>query len=511
MNLVSIWRSAAVSHRYPSLTSDATVDVAIIGGGITGLTLALRLKEAGRSVAVLEMKSVGMGATGHSTGHLSSALDVDYATLQAKFGRDGASEAAMKGRQAIEHIQALVQEHVLDCEFRRTDGWRYTEASHSEQLEDEFEVAKELGLSVDLLDHGPLPFMRQSLRFGGQAMFHPVQYVQALAKLVDGDGCRVYEDTRVDKIVVGKPCELHVGPRVVRAAQIVHATHTPIGLVLPLQLRVAPYMSYVIGVRIDGEVPHDLYWDTAQPYHYLRPVYTASGPVLLIGGEDHKTGQEPNPAAHFSALEGYARHRFAVNEVAWRWSGEVFEPVDGLPYIGRLGSEQNVFAATGFAGAGLTMGTVAALDISRLILGGGRSTSALRPQRYKPVASAPKFIRENANVAWHLIADRISGAGVPRVDEVPRGEGRIAVVEGSQTAVYRAPNGQLHYLSPVCPHVGGIVQWNAAAASWDCPLHGSRFSPTGEVLAGPACNGLRVVEPPKPTETTETTDPDLSL
>lgn len=509
MNLVSIWQSATRSHRYPGLMADKVVDVAIIGGGITGLTLALRLKEAGRSVAVLEMKSVAMGATGHSTGHLTSALDVNYTTLQAKFGRQGASEAAMKSRHAIEHIQAVIQEYVVDCEFRRTDGWRYTEKSNSQSIEDEFEVAKLLGLDVDLLDKGPLPFMGRSLRFSGQAMFHPVQYVQALAKLVDGDGCHVYEDTRVDKVVVGEPCELHVGPLVVRATQIVHASHTPIGVVLPLQLRVAPYMSYVIGVRIDGEIPSDLYWDTAEPYHYLRPVYTASGPLLLIGGEDHKTGQEPDTSARFLALEAYARARFPVNEIARRWSGEVFEPVDGLPYIGRLGSEQNVFAATGFAGAGLTMGTVAALDIGRLILSGEASTSLLRPQRYKPVASAPNFLRENANVAWHMIADRVPGAGMPRVEEIPNGQGRIAVVEGSQTAVYRAPNGQLHFLSPVCPHVGGIVQWNATAASWDCPLHGSRFSPTGEVLAGPACEGLRAVAPPKVTESPAETD--LSL
>lgn len=493
MNSSSIWLPASQVGTFLPLSTNHTVDVVIIGGGITGLTLAQRLKEVGRTVAVIEMQCIGMGATGSSTGHLTSALDIDYASLQTKFGQGGAQEAARKSEAAIDHIESLVDSLAIACDFHRADGWRYTEETSGEAgLVAESEVARRFGLAVEVVDGGPLPFMRRSLRFRNQAMFDPVRYVRALANHVHGDGSYVFEKTRVEEVDGGEPNVVHAGGFTVTARHVVHATHTPIGVVLPLQLEVAPYTSYVIGVRLSGRVPPDLYWDTANPYHYIRPVHTEpDGAVLLIGGEDHKTAHESDGAARFAALESYARARFAVTDVAWRWAGELFQSVDGLPYFGRLGGQTSIHGATGFAGTGLTMGTAAALDIGRIILGGDPSLSEMRPQRFKPVAAAASFLRENASAAWHMIADRLDGPSATPVLEIPLGEGRVTMVEGRQVAVYRSPTGQVHHLSPVCPHVGGIVKWNQAGASWDCPLHGSRFSPDGSVLAGPACEGLQ--------------------
>ncbi len=492
MTHLPIWGLQEPAVSFAPIKANLEVDVAIIGAGITGLTLAHRLKEAGRTVAVLEMHAVGSGATSHTTGHLTAAMDLGYSVLQASFGQAGAAEAATKSMAAIDYIAGLVARYGIDCDFQRVSGWRYTEDPEGGgELEAEYAVARALGLSVELVGRGPLPFMHQALRFGDQAIIDPSRYLQALARMVHGDRCHIFEHSRVDDVVVGDPCQVRTGSYTVTAVDVVHATHVPIGLVLPLQLRIAPYMSYVIAVRLGGQLPPDMYWDTAEPYHYIRPARAADGTrVLLIGGEDHKTGQEPDTTARFTALEQYARQRFSVSEIVGRWAGEVFEPVDGFPYIGRLGPHRHVYCATGFGGTGLTLGTVAAADICGLILDEARPLSFFAPQRYKPVASARNFLRQTGNVAWRIISDRLHGADAYSVGEIPPGEGRLTEVEGKKLAVYREPGGDLHLLSPVCPHLGGIVQWNSALESWDCPLHGSRFSPTGEVLAGPACQEL---------------------
>lgn len=223
-------------------------------------------------------------------------------------------------------------------------------------------------------------------------------------------------------------------------------------------------------------------------------------PLLLVGGEDHRSGQEADTEAHFAAVEAWARLRFPVVQVEHRWSGQVFESVDGLPYVGRVDGAANVYFASGFGGNGLTLGTAAAIDLAAMILGEHAPESVFRPGRYKPVASAARFLRDNANVAWRVLVERMHSPGGPAMSDIEPGKGCITEVEGKKAAVYRSPAGRLHILSPVCPHAGGIVQWNAAASTWDCPLHGSRFLPTGEVLSGPASQHLCQAESLKPGE-----------
>ena len=484
-----LWKTKTTT-RYAPLDRNLVVDVAIVGAGITGLTLALRLKEVGLRVAVVDTRSVGAGATGHSTGHLTAALDVDYATLLRRFGPLGTLEVATKSRDAIRFIEETVAEHRIDCDFRRADGWRYAGTSAgAEGFAAELTAARDAGIPVEIVESGPLPFMGRSLRFPAQAMFNPTAYVGALARLVAQGGDHVFEDTQVVRIVDGEPCRVETASFVIEAESVIEATHVPIGVSLPLQARVAPYMSYVIAARIDGPLPADLYWDTERPYHYLRCAIAPDGtPVLVAGGEDHKVGQEPDPEARFAALERYVRERFSVISVDWRWSFEVFEPVDGLPYFGRLGMNRRVYAATGFAGTGLTFGTAAALDIADQLCAPEVAVSVFGSRRFKPLASARNFLLENGNVAWRLVRDQLTRVA-EGIDLQP-GEGALARVDGERVAASRTPGGRLMMVSPVCTHLGGLVQWNKTASTWDCPLHGSRFLPNGDVLSGPACTAL---------------------
>lgn len=513
VTLKPVWWARDTTQHYPPLQGDVHVDVAIIGAGITGLVLAHRLKEAGKRVAVIEMLEVGRGASGHTTAHLTAALDVDYRTLIRDFGEEGAREAAQRSMDAIAHLERLAQAPDIDARFQRVDGWRYTEdASEADDLREELEAARRVGLEVDWEQGGPLAHMRGALRFHHQAHFHPVQMMLGLARLVHGDGSMIFERTRVGAVEDGQPCVLHTAHGVVRAEAVVHATHTPVGLVLPMHARIAPYMSYVIGARLTGPVPQDLYWDTMDPYHYLRPATLPGGAeILLVGGEDHKTGQDPDPTARFEALERYTRERFPVESVDWRWGWEVFEPADGLPYIGHLGSHDNIYVGTGYSGTGMTFGTVAALDISDMILSGARALrpSSFRPQRFKPIAGGPDFLRENANVAWRYIRDRIEPVADGELSRLEPGEGRLLVLGGRKVAAWREPGGAVHVLSPVCPHARGIVHWNAATRTWDCPLHGSRFFPSGELLAGPAHCGLSPAEEPEEDEEVVRARPDV--
>jgi len=477
------------------LERDLDVDVAVIGAGITGLTTALLLQREGLSVAVLERHRVGRGATSHSSGHLTAALDVPWRGLVSDFGKPAARSVAQASLAAIEAIGRLSGEVGVDAGLQHLPGFRYTQdPGETGELTREAELAADLGLPVSLVRETPLPFpVAAAIRYDNQATLHPVHYVSGLARAFVAAGGALYEDTPVLEVTDGEPCRVDIAGHVVRARSVVEATHTPINVVVGLQTRLGPYMTYVLSARLAGPAPAALCWDTEDPYHYFRPL-AAGSDRLIAGGCDHKTGQpghgnggETDP---FHALEQHVRARFDVQEVEQRWSFEVFEPADGLPYAGRLGGG-HVYVATGLSGTGLTFGTLCAHLLADLIAGRDHPLAKLlSPSRLKPVASARDVVRENANVAWHMVRDRLKGPDVATAASIAPGEGRIVELDGNRAAVYRNAQGALSVMSPVCTHMGCIVGWNASAATWDCPCHGGRYLPGGEVLSGPPTRGL---------------------
>jgi glycine/D-amino acid oxidase-like deaminating enzyme/nitrite reductase/ring-hydroxylating ferredoxin subunit len=476
---------------FPALDGDRRFDVAVVGGGITGLTTALLLKRAGKKVAVLSLSPVGRGVTCHTSGHLTACLDRAYGDLVSGFGEEAAAIAARSSAAAIHFIGTLAGELDLDCDYERVPGYQYTESPKDvERLREEAKLVQRLGLEASWTDDVPLPFRTAgAIRFERQAVFHPGKYVGGLARAVHGDGCAVYERTRVIEVEDASPCRVRTDRHTVTAADVLHATHTPLGVVLSLQARLGPYMSYVLSARVSQPVPRGLFWDTGEPYHYTR--HDADGMRVIVGGEDHKTGQEEDTPARFSALERWARERFLVETVEHRWSHQVFVPADGLPYIGRVPGSDHAWVATGYAGTGLTFGTVAAMLLADLVAGREHPwANVFRPDRVKLIASAKAVVKENLDVAWHFVADRLAGAASDTLSDVAAGEGKIVEIEGSKAAVYRDESRRIHVLSPVCRHAGCIVAWNAAARTWDCPCHGGRYAPTGEVLAGPPTEGL---------------------
>ncbi len=481
--------------RFESLRGEIDVDVAIIGAGITGLTAALLLAERGRSVAVVEKETVAAGETGNTTAHITEAIDARYHYIRRKYSVDDARLVAEASRASIEKIAELVAKHSIDCHFRRVPGYLYTEKrKYVAELKSEAAAAREAGLDARWSEDVPLPFeTRGAVVFANQAQFHPGEYLAALASLVVASGGKIYERTLATDVKEGAPCVVVTESGLVRAQSVFMATNVPIAGFTQIHTMAAPYRTYAMAFEASGEHPDGLFWDTADPYHYTRWQETDAGTFLIVGGEDHRVGEKDDTEGAFARVLSYAREYFPVKKPRYRWSGQVIEPHGGLPLIG--GSD-NIYISTGYAGQGMTFGTVGAMLVADLITGvENRWKDVFSHTRVRPHMTAREFLSENLNFPAHLIADRLTRHNVEGKSDVDveAGEAKIVSIDGKKVAVYRDDSGELHSVSPVCTHMKCDVAWNDAERTWDCPCHGSRFTPDGDVLNGPAREPLERV------------------
>jgi glycine/D-amino acid oxidase-like deaminating enzyme/nitrite reductase/ring-hydroxylating ferredoxin subunit len=473
--------------RYPSLTTDRICDVAIVGAGVTGLTLALLLARRGVEVAVLERVRRGAGTSGASTAHLTVALDTDYDTLVGRFGEDALGRVLGSVGDAIREIEGLVAESGRDCGFLRVPGYRFArDARAADSLARDARWAERLGLEAELEETPALPFpARAALRLAKQAQLDPVAYVDALAEMLVAAGGALYEQSPV--VEAGHSQLTLRGGACVKAPYVVDASHTPVGVLASVQGRLRAMTSYVLAARLERPLPAALYWDCATPYHYVRAV-GADGTLVWVGGEDHPTGGEGRPRERVAALERWARSELPVQRVEARWSHELFESADGLPYIGRAPGDSSRFLATGYAGTGITFGTVAARLIADCVLAGSSALEDVyAPSRIRP-PGLTEALAENLRIGWRFLADRLRPE--PGAADIQRGQGRVVREGGAKVAVYRDGEGALHRLSARCTHLGCIVSWNETEGTWDCPCHGGRFSSTGAVIYGPPVSDL---------------------
>ncbi len=494
----SLWMVTRPPQTPAPLQQDVRTEVCVIGAGIAGISTAYLLALAGKRVVVLEDGAVGGGETGRTTAHLSNALDDRYYELERLHGRDGARLAAESHAAAIDRIEAVVREERIDCGFTRLDGYLFVPPGQSQDiLHRELDAAGRAGVAgVEIVrripdlsfDPGP------SLRFPRQAQFHPLSYLSGLVAALERKGSAVHGRTHVTGVEAGPPARIVTqSGATVTADFVVCATNTPVIDWLVIHSKQSAYRTFAIGARVSGSIPLGLYWDTADPYHYVR----LSGDVLIVGGEDHKTGQADDGEERLSRLESWTRARFPVAAVEFRWSGQVMEPVDGLGYIGRNpGDKGHVFVATGDSGHGMTHGTIAGMLITDLILGRHNPWEQLYDPARKSLKATPEYAIENLNVARQY-TDYLTPGEVSSESAIPPGRGAIVRHGLKKLAVYRNEQGTLHHASAVCPHLGCIVQWNSLEQSWDCPCHGSRFGTDGRVLNGPALNGLEVKQQPE--------------
>jgi glycine/D-amino acid oxidase-like deaminating enzyme/nitrite reductase/ring-hydroxylating ferredoxin subunit len=491
----SPWMRETVPDFWPALPRPSNVDVCIIGAGITGLSVAYHLVYEGKSVLVLDDGPIGGGETGRTTAHLACALDDRFHELERHHGLHGAAIAAQSHAAAIDDIQAIVDRERIGCDFMRVDGYLFVPpGGDGDELTRELAAAQRAGLvHAELVAGAPLPGFQTGpcIRFPRQAQFHPIKYLRGLAEAVIGRGGRIATGIRAETIVDGAPVVVTTeDDHVIHAAAVVVATNAPISSRVKIPLKQAAYRTYVIGMAVPaGTVPMALYWDTCDPYHYARIIPGGAGEddLLIVGGEDHKTGQEGDAESRWARLVEWTRERFVgVTDVVSCWSGQIMEPADGLAFIGRDPSADHVYVATGDSGNGLTHGTIAGILLTDLILGRDNPWADVYDPRRSELRRAPgTFLKEAANMAGQY-TDWLKGGDVGSADDIPAGAGAVIRRGLHMVAVYRDEEGHCFERSAVCPHLGGIVRWNHAEHSWDCPAHGSRFDCLGRVLNGPA-------------------------
>ena len=496
----SLWHGPRPRALGPPLNGPVRADVAVVGAGITGLTAGWLLQREGRNVVVVEAERVGAGTSGATSAHVTSVLDVSYRALRGRLGADRASVVVAGGEAAFDFVKSLAQSAV-PCSFEICPAYRYTESDGAiEELKEELEAARELGVAATFAETVPVPFpAKAGLRFPRQGAFDPMEYLVGLAELFTEAGGRLCERTRVTAFdETNDSVVLETTGGLLTAAHAVLATHTPLGINL-VQSEMAPYRSYVLAFRTRSPLPAGLFWDTEDPYHYLRPVRFQGENLVLLGGEDHQTGKEDDPLDRCWRLEQFARERFREVEVIRRWSSQYYEPADGLPYVGRSPLGRRVFLGTGYAGTGLVLGTLAAQVVAEQVLDRPESPLAevVRATRIPGPGAAGRATLANLDTAVRFVADRVAG-GEASLAEVGAGGGALVEIEGETLAVCRDGSGILHALRAVCTHMGCIVHWNEAERTWDCPCHGGRFTSLGRVLSGPP---LRDLEPrPLPRE-----------
>jgi glycine/D-amino acid oxidase-like deaminating enzyme/nitrite reductase/ring-hydroxylating ferredoxin subunit len=496
----------------PVLEENTKANVCVIGAGIAGLTTAYLLAREGKSVVVLDDGPIAGGETGRTTAHLSNALDDRYFEIERLHGQKGARLAAESHTRAIDQIEQIVTGENIDCDFTRLNGYLFLRPGHDvEFLERELEAIHRAGLTdVRMVDRAPLATFNTGpcLCFPRQGQFHIVKYMTGLASAFERLGGRIFTRTHVEDIRRGEnPVVVSRGGKRVECNHVVVATNTPINDWLVIHTKQEAYRTYVIGAVVPkGTVPRLLLWDTADPYHYVRTQpLSDKHDALIIGGEDHKTGQSQDTSGRFDRLESWVRELFPnIEYVEFRWSGQIMEPVDAMAFIGKNPGDDNIFVVTGDSGNGMTHGTLAGILIRDLIDHCENPWENLYDPSRKTLKSAAEFARANLNVARQYL-DFVTAGQVKDVDDIKMGTGAVVRRGVQKVAAYRDETGVVHEMSAICPHLGCIVDWNDTEKTWDCPCHGSRFTCEGQVINGPANTDLAPTEDDEPVVTTPAT------
>ncbi|HEY9533700.1 MAG TPA: DUF892 family protein [Mucilaginibacter sp.] len=495
--LESPWQQAGDAVLSGMLT-DQVYDCLIVGAGITGLTAGLILQQTGKHVVIADLGTVGFGTTGGTSAHINNFADTTYTEAESAFGEEGAKLFADAIQEGASLIKTNIDRFGIDCDYESKTGYLYAETDEeAKQLDNIYQGMLKVGIPATYKQEAPTPVpVKKVLEIAGQAQFHPIKYLRAIKDAFLKAGGILLENTLIDKLEnEGDVHFVQLGDKRVSARKVIYATHMPPGINV-FSFRCAPYRSYVLAVKLkDNDYPDAVIYDLQEPYHYMRTHVINGEPLLLVGGNDHKTGHD-DPERAFAGLEEYTRKYYNVSSVKYHWSSQYYIPADGFPYIGQIPfMPDGILTATGFNGNGMMLGSISAKILADQVMGvENRYNDIFSTRRIKPVDGFTEFVKENADVAYHFVADRF---GIPETDSLKRltpGTGKVLEFDGKKLAVYRNDQGGIQALSPVCTHAGCIVNFNNAEKTWDCPCHGGRYHTDGSVITGPPTHALQQIQ-----------------
>ena len=485
----SIWEDVALPE-YSSLKENTSTQVCVVGGGIAGVSTAYQLGKRGFKVILLEADKIASGQTGRTTAHLTSRPEELLADMLKQHSKGHVSAFIDSHKRAIDEIEEIIFQENISCDFKRIPGYLFLGDHNSEKdLEQEASLAQELGLEAEYVEKIPgFPQFGAAVKYENQAQFNPTKYIQGLLRALKELDVEVYENSHVKEFATHRGLHKVVcdGDNSVEAKYLVVATDSPVNNRYLIHTKQSAYRSYVVGFHLKDKMDIPLMWDTSDPYHYIR----RSGETLILGGEDHRTGQNPDSDPYKELVAWAEKNLSIAGTPVWAWSGQVFESVDGIAYIGKNpGMEKNVFIVTGQSGIGMTSGTIASLIIPDLIEEKHNYMIKIFDPARSFLHNPKEFIKENANTAFQY-KDWITSSEVKKLEEIPEDHGSIVRDGVVKNCVYHAKGDEFETKSAVCPHLGGIVKWNDIEKTWDCPCHGSRFNVHGKVIEGPSLHGL---------------------
>lgn len=490
----SVWLDTTPETHYSPLKQDVHVDVVIIGGGIAGISTAYMLKHTGKTVAVLEADRIVQGVSGQTTAHITSGQNIFYDSLTKQIGEEKAKLYAEANQTAIQKVAEIVNENKIACDFRTTSQYIFAEKETDiETLRKEFDAAKKLGLPVTFEEVAPLPFKTfGAIQYHDQAQFHPRKYLLALAEKINGNESYIFENTRAFDVKDDDVCVVKTEHGDIHANDVVIAMHFPFLDRGGFFARMKVDRSYVLGMYVEDEFEHQMFENTDDPYYYIRTQPTERGILVLVGGQDHTTGQKENTDECYKKLEEYARSHFKVKSIEYFWSSQDNYPFDHVPFIGKfMPTSKHVYVATGFNAYGMTHGTITGMLLTDMILGKQNAWEKVyTPQRFNVTTEGPTMLKTGIHEGIQFIKGKFSAASQEEINTLSPGRGKVVDIDGEKVAVYKDETGKLYELSATCQHMGCTVTFNTAEKSWDCPCHGSRFGIDGTVLHGPTVKPL---------------------
>ena len=490
----SFWIDSTAETSFPKM-QNVTVDVAIVGAGITGITAAYLLKKAGKTVALVEGQKIANSASGHTTAKVTSLHQLIYATLIDRHGEDKARLYGESNQAGVEFVASTVEAEGIDCDFQRNDTYSFAEDEKNlDKIQKEYDAAVKLGLPAEFVTETTLPFdIAGAIKFTNQAQFHVRKYLLHLANTIPGDGSYIFEDSRVQTVDEGTPCTVHANGTTLQATDVLLTTHLPIVDTGLFFAKTYPQRSYIIGAKISEEkAPQGMYIGVGKNYHSIRTTPTEDGGLLLlVGGGGHKVGEKSATEESYQELDRYLHSHFGIDKVDYRWSSQDYESFDKLPYIGKLTpANDHIYVATGYSLWGMSKGTMAGMLLADLVRGINNPWADLYDSLRATPFVTTESIKNNLDVGKHWVVDRLKGIEKWSTDDVEPGEGKIITLNGEKVGVYKDEAGKVTAVNATCPHLACIVNWNSAEKSWDCPCHGGRFTCEGKVIQGPAVKDL---------------------